>query len=130
MSSMPSFPTILYVTEGGGANSKLLHALLASGYRVISLRSPEERLSLAEVTILRAVLIDGKFNARIAVLAKHIKFLAPELPVVLVSPEPESNAPPPPNVDAVAYFESPKAFVHALTALLESTLLQEQAVPA
>lgn len=91
---------------------------------------PAERLSLAEVTILRAVLIDGTFNARMAGLAKHIKFLAPELPVVLVSPEPESNAPPPPNVAAVAYFESPQAFVPAFTALLESTLLQEQAVPA
>lgn len=127
---MPRFPTILYITEGGGGNTKLLHALLAAGYRVISLRSPQHTLSAVKVTGTTAVVIDGKVTPKIAVLAKKIKLLAKELPVLLVSSEPESNAPPPANVDVVAYAESPDAFVHALKLVLQLTLPYEKAVPA
>ena len=127
---MPRFPTILYITEGGSGNSKLLHALLAAGYRVISLRSPQHTLSAVEVTGATAVVIDGRFTAEIAVLAKKVKLLAKELPVLLVSSEPESNAPPPANVDVVAYVDSPAAFVQPLKVVLRSTLPYEKAIPA
>ena len=112
--------TILYITEQDSGNSKLLHALLAGGYRVTSLHSLEQTPALVEVSEAKAAVIDSKFTPATALLARKIKFLAPELPVMLVSCDPESNAPPPESVDVVAYVESPAAFVHALTSLLQS----------
>ena len=93
-------------------------------------RSPQQTLTAVEVTAATAVVIDGKFTPKLAVLANKVKLLAKELPVLLVSSEPESNAPPPANVDVVAYVESPDAFVHALKLVLQLTLPYEKAVPA
>lgn len=127
---MPQAPTILDITEQGGGNSKLLHALLAAGYLVVSLHSIEQIPTLTEVTEAIAVVIDGKFSPTMALLAKKVKFLATEVPVLLVSSEPQSNAPPPSNVDVVAYAKSPAACVQALTSVLQLALSHDKAVAA
>jgi CheY-like chemotaxis protein len=78
--------TVLYVDDNPKSSRLLAHVLEECGFRVISRNDPVEALALCRRTCFDLALLDYEMPAMTgAQLAREIKYLMPELPVVLIS---------------------------------------------
>jgi CheY-like chemotaxis protein len=78
--------TVLYVDDNPKSSRLLAHVLEECGFRVISRNDPVEALALCRSTCFDLALLDYEMPAMTgAQLAREIKYLMPELPVVLIS---------------------------------------------
>jgi CheY-like chemotaxis protein len=78
--------TVLYVDDNPKSSRLLAHVLEECGFRVISKNDPVEALALCGRAHFDLALLDHEMPAMTgAQLAREIKCLMPELPVVLIS---------------------------------------------
>lgn len=78
--------TVLYVDDNLKSSRLLAHVLEECGFRVISKNDPLEALALCRRTCFDLALLDYEMPAMTgAQLAREIKYLMPDLPVVLTS---------------------------------------------
>jgi len=78
--------TVLYVDDNPKSNRLLTSVLEDSGFRVISKYDPVEALALCRRTSFDLILLDYEMPKMTgAELSREIKYLMPDLPVVLIS---------------------------------------------
>jgi CheY-like chemotaxis protein len=78
--------TVLYVDDNPKSSRLLASVLGECGFQVISRNDPVEALALCRRTCFDLALLDYEMPAMTgAQLAREIKYLMPELPVVLIS---------------------------------------------
>jgi CheY-like chemotaxis protein len=81
-----SHPTLLYVDDNPRASRLLAGVLEDCGFRVIARNDPSEALMLCRRTYFDLALLDYEMPVMNgARLAREIKHLAPDIPVVLIS---------------------------------------------
>jgi len=112
--------TILYVSDGLDDRCSLLQALSSAGYDVVAAHSPHQAVVLSlhpniDAAVIHASASEGGYS-----MAERLKFLNPEMPIVLINAGAESNGALPPCVDAATYSETPDEAVSAITAFLEA----------
>jgi CheY-like chemotaxis protein len=79
-------PTLLYVDDNPRASRLLAGVLEDCGFRVIARNDPDEALMLCRRTYFDLALLDYEMPVMNgARLAREIKYLAPDIPVVLIS---------------------------------------------
>ena len=82
----PGRPTLLYVDDNLRSSRLLASVLEDCGFRVIARNDPVEALVLCRHTYFDLALLDYEMPAMNgARMAREIKFLAPDVPVVLIS---------------------------------------------
>jgi DNA-binding NtrC family response regulator len=116
--------TILYVHDPHWDECVLSQALAAAGYRVVGAHSAHHAVLLSVSPSVDAVLIHRTEDNGGYSIAEKLKYLKPDLPVVLISAASESNGALPPGVDAATYSGTPDAAVHALTVFLSPSAAQ------
>ena len=78
--------TVLYVDDNPKSSRLLAHVLEECGFRVISKNDPVEALALCRRTGFDLALLDYEMPTMTgAQLAREIKYLMPELPIILIS---------------------------------------------
>ncbi len=78
--------TVLYVDDNPKSSRLLAHVLDESGFRVLSKNDPVEALALCRKIRFDLALLDYEMPAMTgAQLAREIKSLMPEIPIVLIS---------------------------------------------
>ena len=78
--------TVLYVDDNPKSSQLLAHVLEECGFRVIAKNDPAEALALCRRTCFDLALLDYEMPAITgAQLAREIKYLMPELPIILIS---------------------------------------------
>lgn len=83
---MDTRTTLLYVDDNPKSSRLLTSVLEECGFRVISKNDPEEALALCRRTSFDLALLDYEMPAMTgARLAREIKYLMPDIPVVLIS---------------------------------------------
>lgn len=83
---MDTKTTLLYVDDNPKSSRLLSTVLEECGFRVISKNDPAEALALCRKTSFDLALLDYEMPAMTgARLAREIKYLMPEVPVVLIS---------------------------------------------
>lgn len=84
--AVSSHPTLLYVDDNPRSSRLLAGVLEDCGFRVIAKNDPGEALLLCRHTYFDLVLLDYEMPVMNgARLAREIKYLAPDVPVVLIS---------------------------------------------
>jgi CheY-like chemotaxis protein len=90
---MDSPTTVLYVDDNPKSSRLLASVLEECGFRVLSKNDPVEALALCRRTQFDLALLDYEMPAMTgAQLAREIKYLMPDVPVVLISSR--ANMPP------------------------------------
>ena len=90
---MENRTTVFYVDDNPKSSRLLSSVLEACGFRVIAKNDPVEALALCQRTDFDLALLDYKMPAMSgSKLAQEIKFLVPDIPVVLISGH--ANLPP------------------------------------
>ena len=122
---MASPRAILYVDTCPNSQSAFFAVLAAAGYVVIAAQSAYDAVALSLKPGIDAIVIDGTRCRSGISLAEKVKYLTPELPVVLICPESQMNDPLPPWVDAGTCSDTPESAVFAITAFLSTKCYSE-----
>ncbi len=78
--------TVLYVDDNPKSSQLLTRVLEESGFRIIAKNDPMEALALCRRTYFDLALLDYEMPGMTgAQLAREIKYLVPDVPVVLIS---------------------------------------------
>lgn len=125
---MASPRAILYVDTCPENQSAFFEAFAAAGYVVVTAQSAQQAIVLSFRPNVEAVIMWGTRCQSETVLAEKLKFLNPEMPIVLICPESQATEPLPPWIDAGTCSDTPKAAVLAIAAFLSTRRCTE--IPA
>ncbi len=117
---MASPRAILFVDTCPNSQSAFFLIFAAAGYVVITAQSAEEAVTLSLEPSIDAIVINGSRCQGGISLAEKLKFLSPDLPVVLICAASQMNDPLPPWVDAGTCSDTPEAAVLAVTTFLSA----------
>jgi DNA-binding NarL/FixJ family response regulator len=119
-SLMPCKRTILYVPDPFGARDfSFFLTLSAAGYDVVTAHSSHQAVLLALNPEIEAAVIHVAAPESGYSVAEKLKFVRPEMRVVLVNTETDSNRDLPPCVDAATYSNLADDAVAAIRTFLD-----------